>query len=129
MTRMSTTALTLSALALFAAAPAVAGDVASLSGSAFAGAHGVIGINQAAGSNNLQANVVALGLSGKQVGAGMLQQTSASAGGQPDGGSDSVQATVASTKGVLSGASGVVQVNQAAGTGNVTGNAISIQLR
>lgn len=113
--------------ALAAAGPAWAldSDTATMGGGAFSNVQGAFAVNQAAGSNNLQANLLVLGASGQPVSTGTLQQSTASTAGPVDP-KAGVHARVGSTSDVLTGARGVVQVNQTAGSGNVTGNAIYI---
>lgn len=113
-------------LAALTAMPASGADWATLSGQVLAGAHGAMALNQAAGSTNLQANVLAFGLSGQRVGAVSLQTSSAATSDDAAGGEGAVSAHVGSSADVLRGANDVVQVNQTAGSGNLTGNTVRI---
>jgi len=105
---------------------------ALIDGSAFAGGHGVMSVNQAAGTSNLQLNVIAIG------GAGMVGIARASdaalAATAPAGTSTEGTVTVAPERraaidlDAFRGAQGVVQVNQTAGVGNLSTNAIVLLL-
>jgi hypothetical protein len=108
---------------------------ASIGGAAFAGAAGLLSINQASGSGNAEANLVTAVLAERgirEASDGNLSFVAASAGeqrsdaqGVPATGTRSV--AVEST--ALQGFNGVLQLNQVAGSGNAVDNqfALSVQ--
>lgn len=110
-----------------------AGDAAAssvIAGQAFSGAHGIVSINQASGSSNVQFNAASLGpLSRVQVVSDRMLGRAAPRGEPGPGLLTShvaYQAVIA--RSALAGDVGVVQVNQTAGVGNFTGNSIALQL-
>lgn len=105
-------------------APDVA--VAKIDGSAFSNATGAIGINQAAGAANAQANSVAIAIGAEVTAEAELAQTvSGIAPAAVDG--QYRETAVADT--AFNGARGIVQVNQAAGIGNATGNSFALRIQ
>ena len=110
---------------------------AQIDDAAFAGSHGVLSINQVAGSGNAQANLFGIGqypLDGTP-GASAIDglddaALAAVAGDTPSGSTDTTvrirQARIADE--AFRGSQGVVQVNQTAGVGNLSTNAIVLQL-
>jgi len=104
---------------------AVGAANAAIGDSAFRGLHGALGINQAAGSANQQANTraFALGRATEIDDAVLMQQTAgaqSSASAATQSHSDSRLTTV--SPGAFEGASGLVQMNQAAGNNNASAN-------
>lgn len=96
---------------------------AAIGDSAFRGLHGALGINQAAGSANQQANTraFAVGRATEIDDAVLMQQTAgAQSSASTQSHSDSRLTTVA--PGAFEGASGLVQMNQAAGNNNASAN-------
>lgn len=99
-------------------------DHARIEGRAFAGANGVIAINQAAGDLNLQANLRGLAHGGQ---AG----TTITARQQHDGNvvlAAPLHASAQIADQALSGASGIASINQASGIANTTLNVVSATL-
>ncbi|WP_432723629.1 hypothetical protein R0381_000900 [Jeongeupia wiesaeckerbachi] len=109
---------------------------AQISGAAFSGFNGVLGVNQQAGRGNVSANLlgVAQGASTgvvtvftvKQADDGLLADSVANPLQQLLGDVTSVQ-QVGIDPGAFKGTSGVVQINQVAGNGNITGNVLAVQ--
>lgn len=103
--------------------------VTRIDGNAFGNAAGAIGLNQAAGAANAQANNVAIAIgAGTEVTADAELAQSVSgivlpvtANGQYR------ETTVADT--AFNGAHGIVQVNQSAGMSNATGNSFSLRVQ
>lgn len=104
---------------------------ASIGGQALGNASGLISINQASGTANLELNSVGVGLSSQgmrqtsadQWLAGVCactQQTTPTQAGQPASRRGLYSVAVEAT--AMQGATGVVQLNQIAGSGNVTAN-------
>ncbi len=100
-----------------------------ISGGAFSGAVGIIGVNQSAGYGNTQGNLLAIGLGGEALPASStdLQSTRSNAA-EP---APAVQGTRSDIIGAqaFSGARGVIQVNQSAGNANQVTNAMGINVR
>lgn len=103
---------------------------AKIDGNAFSNAAGAMGINQAAGAVNAQANSVAIavGVNAKVTADAELAQSvsgvapeSVAANGQQR------ETTVADT--AFRGARGIVQVNQSAGVANATGNSFALRVQ
>lgn len=87
----------------------------------FAGAHGVIGINQAAGDDNLQANLRSIAIGELAIALAAGQQTHANSQ------FDTPQSATASIGGnALAGASGLASINQASGSGNAELNLVAV---
>lgn len=110
---------------------------AVIAGGALADFHGVLGLNQAAGGANAQANVLAVGIGagdlalgiGQQVDNAALAATAANAGLAPATDAPAMPLREARIEpGAIGGASGVLQINQSAGVGNASANAIVLQL-
>jgi len=106
-------------------------SVAKIGGEAFSGASGAIGINQASGAANAQANNVAIAFG---VGAEVTAETdlAQTVTGEPlkapvSGGEQQRHASVADT--AFSGTRGIVQLNQSAGVGNATGNNFALRFQ
>jgi hypothetical protein len=117
------------ALALLAALASAHADERALIGAgAFAGARGVIALNQASGVGNSQANSVVLGAGASLaiVTDGQLAAVSPSPG-PAAGPATTMSRTALIEPGAFHATSGVVQVNQTAGLGNATGNAFVLQ--
>lgn len=116
------------ALALLAS-PLQAQDlnIARISDDAFAGARGVIAVNQSAGSQNAQSNSVAIAVGPSALGSDALLNV------QRPGATVRAAGPVSRNVAELSGgafrsASGIVQINQIAGGGNVVHNAVSLRV-
>lgn len=104
--------------------------VAKIDGNAFSNAAGAIGINQAAGAANAQANGVAIAIGvGAEVAADAELAQSVSGVALPAVAANGQyrETTVADT--AFSGARGIVQVNQSAGVGNATGNSFTLRVQ
>jgi hypothetical protein len=118
----------LAALAVLAL-PVQAQDlhIARISDDAFAGARGVITVNQVAGSHNAQINAVVIAAGPVVLGSDALlvaQRPGASARG-----AGTASRSVADISGnAFRSASGIVQINQIAGGGNVVHNAFSLRV-
>jgi hypothetical protein len=118
----------LAALAVLAL-PVQAQDlhIARISDDAFAGARGVITVNQVAGSHNAQINAVVIAAGPVVLGSDALlvaQRPGASARG-----AGTASRSVADISGnAFRSASGIVQINQIAGGGNVVHNAFSLSV-
>ncbi|MGX9720486.1 hypothetical protein [Stenotrophomonas acidaminiphila] len=94
-----------------------------IDGNALAGSQGAIGINQAAGDLNLQANLRSVAV-GRRADAGVHARQS-----QTDGHADAPLAASASIGGnALAGAGGIVSINQASGGGNTELNSVVVSL-
>ncbi|MGY4514644.1 hypothetical protein [Lysobacter sp. HA18] len=106
---------------------------ATISGNALGNSTGVVGLNQAAGSANAQANLVAIGTA---AGAGFVQSVdeSALAATAAPASTSTTTPTSSGTRearidaGAIAAPSGVMQINQTAGVGNASTNAIVLQL-
>ena len=104
--------------------------VAKIDGNAFSNAAGAMGINQAAGAVNAQANSVAIALGvGAEVTADaeLAQSVSDVAPGSVAANGQQRETTVADT--AFRGARGIVQVNQSAGVANATGNSFALRVQ
>ena len=118
----------LAALAVLAL-PVQAQDlhIARISDDAFAGARGVITVNQVAGSHNAQINAVVIAAGPVVLGSDALlvaQRPGASARG-----AGTASRSVSDISGnAFRSASGIVQINQIAGGGNVVHNAFSLSV-
>ncbi len=98
--------------------PRVTGD-ATIATGAFAGANGVVGVNEAAGLNNVQSNQAAIVTAPNGA-----VDTSAVQSAQARARIPSAQASIEA--GALSNVSGVAMVNQAAGAANLQRNSVVI---
>lgn len=100
---------------------------AQIDGAAFSGARGVISVNQASGTGNVQANLVALA-AGRFAEVSLDQLGSVRASDSDSAGaprrSPAHRAVIADS--AFAGAAGIVQVNQTAGAGNNTANLFSL---
>lgn len=103
--------------------------VTRIDGNAFSNAVGAIGVNQAAGAANAQANNVAIAVGvGAEVTADADLALSVSGVALPLVANGQYrETTVADT--AFSGARGIVQVNQAAGMANATGNSFALRVQ
>lgn len=99
-------------------APVVTGD-ATLAAGAFAGAKGVVGVNEAAGLNNAQSNQAAIVTAPNGA-----VDTSIAQSAQARARIPSARASI--EDGALSNVSGVAMVNQAAGAANLQRNSVVI---
>ena len=86
-------------------------DATTIGGTAFGGTAGIIGVNEAAGIGNEQANIVSIRLRGASDAS--LATASTQSPGFPS---------------AFAGASGLAQVNQAAGNANATVNTFSLRV-
>lgn len=116
--------------ATHASAEGAASNSALLGGDAFSMSRGVVAVNQAAGSGNLQRNTV-------QVGQTLQVMASADAGlgirpgGSPaptPAGNVATRNVVSMALGAFQHSRGVVQLSQVAGNANTTTNSISISI-
>lgn len=101
---------------------------ARIDGGAFAGASGIISVNQASGNGNAQANLVALAAGGiAEVSLDQLGSVNAKPQAEtaPPEDDSHVRSAVISDS-AFAGASGIVQVNQTAGAGNNTANVFAL---
>lgn len=118
----------MAALAVLAL-PAQAQDlnIARITDDAFAGARGVIAVNQAAGSHNAQANavVIAVGPAALSSDALLVAQRPGASARNPGTATRNVAEL---SGGAFRSASGIVQINQIAGGGNVVHNAFSLRV-
>jgi hypothetical protein len=103
--------------------------VTRIDGNAFGNAAGSIGVNQAAGAANAQANNVAIAIgAGAEVTADAELAQSVSGVVLPLAANGQYrETTVADT--AFSGARGIVQINQAAGMANATGNSFALRVQ
>ncbi|MBM3117552.1 hypothetical protein [Jeongeupia naejangsanensis] len=109
---------------------------ALITGTAFSGFSGVLGVNQQAGKGNVSANLlgvaqgantgVVTAFTVKHADDALLADSSANPLQQLVGDVTSVQ-QVGIDPGAFKGTSGVVQINQVAGNGNITGNSLAVQ--
>jgi heat shock protein HslJ len=99
-------------------APLVTGD-ATMAAGAFAGAKGVVGVNEAAGLDNAQSNQAAIVTAPNGAVDASVAQSAQARARIP-----SAQASIAD--GALSNVSGVAMVNQAAGAANLQRNSVVI---
>jgi hypothetical protein len=107
---------------------------ASIGGSAFHGAQGVLSINQASGSSNTELNVVSAALASqgiREAGDAWFATASASAGGtvSPAPMADTAKERhVAVESTALREVQGVVQLNQVAGSANAAANVLQLSV-
>ena len=104
---------------------------ASISGNAFRNASGLVSVNEASGTGNVQANQVAIALAG--LGGNVLSRNSlaqvTSGGSSGTGGTLPTSHDVASIKGdAFADANGLIQINQVAGRSNATANQFALEL-
>ena len=97
--------------------------------SAFANADGLILVNQVAGFNNIQANLVtiAVGIEGVIVAEADLSQSRSDANSPIDPEANRLRRASVADK-AFEGAAGVVQVSQAAGSGNTLFNRFALSM-
>ncbi len=113
--------------------PASANAVATINGEAFSNSSGWVGVNQISGQQNIQANIMAIGIGGEhEIGAvndALLAQSSAQTSITPANSSETqaVRSTHIDDT-ALSGITGVVQLNQTAGARNLTSNNFKLQI-
>lgn len=110
-------------------APDVA--MANIAQGAFAGAAGLISVNQASGQGNAQANglAIALGIDGEVVAESVLGATVSGQGLVEMERNRGMVQSVTVDDTAFAGARGVVQINQLAGSGNATANNLSLSIR
>lgn len=108
---------------------------AGIEGQAFAGSHGLLSLNQAAGSGNAQLNLFAIGdgtaVSAMRDIAGLDDTALAAVTGDTATEGAAAPPAIREARidsGAFRGSQGVVQVNQTAGVGNASTNAIVLQL-
>lgn len=112
-----------------AASPSVSSAI--IEPGAFAGADGLVSVNQASGTANAQENVAVVGAGSGAVVASDSTLAATTAGAAPAGagaGRRGVQSAVTSDT-AFAGASGLVQVNQSAGSGNITANHFALRIQ
>lgn len=98
-----------------AASPVVSGDQTLIGDDAFNGASGIIGINEAAGTGNVQANA---GLIGAGAGSVRISQRTDAVG--------TGRGSTTITANAFGGATGLVRINQVSGTGNAQANVVIV---
>ncbi len=101
-------------------------DATTIGGTAFGGTAGIIGVNEAAGIGNEQANVVSIRLHG--VSDASLATAIAQSPGSTQHNGPVPRASVSIGPSAFTGASGLAQVNQAAGNANATVNTFSLRV-
>lgn len=102
-------------------------QVAAIEGGAFRGASGIVTVNQASGSGNAQANLVAIAAGAlSEVSIDQLGSVSAGQETQPAAASREQRAAISDS--AFAGANGIVQVNQLAGSGNNTANVFALSI-
>jgi hypothetical protein len=102
-------------------------NIARITDDAFAGARGVIAVNQASGSHNAQINAVVISAGPIVLGSDAL--LIAQRPGAPARSAGTASRSVAEISGgAFRSASGIVQINQIAGGGNVVHNAFSLRV-
>jgi len=102
-------------------------NIARITDDAFAGARGVIAVNQASGSHNAQINAVVIAAGPVVLGSDAL--LIAQRPGAPARSAGTASRSVAEISGgAFRSASGIVQINQIAGGGNVVHNAFSLRV-
>ena len=102
----------------------------SVAAGAFAGSHGWLAVNGAAGANNQQINlaIVAQGIEGLVVSDTMLAQTRASAipKGEEGTAKDGPERSVAIGNGAFANSSGIIQLSLIGGDRNTTANSFAL---
>ncbi|MHB1529079.1 MAG: hypothetical protein ACYCXT_06600 [Acidiferrobacteraceae bacterium] len=105
---------------------------ASISGNAFRNASGLISVNEASGTDNAQANQVAIslaGLGGSTLSTNSLAQVTPGGSGSSTGGATAPSHDIASIKeNAFADANGLIQINQVAGRSNATANQFALEL-
>jgi hypothetical protein len=110
--------------------PRMPGDSSALiAGNAFAGAAGMLSVNQASGSANAQANVIAIGLGADADALAESVLSSTASGIAPASVFRGTVREAAISDSAFRGARGLVQVNQSAGSGNRTANHFALQVQ
>ncbi len=100
-----------------------------ITGGAFSGAVGVIGVNQSAGFGNTQGNLLAIGLGGEALPASSSDlQSTRSTTAEPVPAAQGVRSDIIGGQ-AFAGSQGVIQVNQSAGNTNQVTNAMGINVR
>lgn len=102
-----------------------------IEGGAFANTSGVLGVNQASGFANGQANstAIAVGVSGEVIADSVLAETFTSAAGMVKTAQDPASSReVSVSETAFQNAQGVVQLNQTAGAGNNSANSFALRL-
>jgi len=102
---------------------------AIIAGSAFAGAAGMLSVNQASGGANAQANVIAIGLGADADVIAESVLSSTASGVAPASAARASVREAAISDSAFRGARGLVQVNQSAGSGNRTANHFALQVQ
>jgi hypothetical protein len=106
---------------------------ALITGAALSDARGVLGVNQAAGAANAQANLLAIGHAATLGFVQRVDNAALAATAAPTAAGDAplMPAPVREARidaGAIASPRGVVQINQTAGVGNASANAIVLQL-
>ncbi|AIR90992.1 hypothetical protein [Pseudomonas cremoricolorata] len=104
---------------------------AAITGNAFSGGNGLLGVNQAAGASTQQANSVRIGISAlpQRIDDSILSQQTvalANSSDATDHAPGSRQVTLGDQ--AFTGSRGVVQLNQSAGVGNRMANTLSVRV-
>ncbi len=112
-------------------APGAGADTALIGGDAFARFSGILNVNQAAGSGNLEANTVTIARSLHRLSIGQLTRIAPPVvqidhARVPLSGKGARTVTVADN--ALKGATGIAQVSQAAGSGNSLSNSVTLNI-
>jgi hypothetical protein len=112
------------------AVPGVQGhSTALIAGNAFAGAAGMLSVNQASGSANAQANIIAIGVGLEADALAESVLSSTASGIAPASAARGSVREAAISDSAFRGARGLVQVNQSAGSGNRTANHFALQVQ
>jgi hypothetical protein len=106
---------------------------ALIGGNALGAASGLLGLNQAAGSANAQANLLAIGNAATLGFVQQVDNAALAATAAPTAAADAPLAPTALREaridaGAIASPRGVLQINQTAGVGNASANAIVLQL-
>lgn len=101
---------------------------ATIGGNAFGNASGLISVNEVSGTDNLQANSIAIGIGpGAQALSGNnLSQVTGGAGQTPTGSSSNDRVAIGGN--AFAHANGLVQLNQTAGSGNASANRFALEI-
>ncbi len=110
-------------VATMSSAKEVRSDSTRLVGRALGDASGIIGVNMAAGTNNVQANMHTLVIGDNQGPPSVTNVKQRAAGGSPENGSRSLDLIGGAA---LGGASGLIGINQTAGSHNSQANLTTI---
>ncbi len=104
-----------------------------IDGNAFAGARGLLSINQVSGVANRESNAIAIVLASQGIEEATNQRLAATSvnpdgvtGGRPQGASSSSRRSAVVSSTAFEGSEGVVQLNQIAGMGNTAVNRLLI---